>query len=312
MSASSAAPSAGPAAAEQDVWTVRRILEWTTGFLRQKGIESPRLEAEILLAHARGCPRIRLYTDFNTPLSDTERATMRDLVTRRSRREPIAYLVGHREFYGRSFDVTPAVLIPRPETETLIDVCLELIPTDRPAQLIEVGIGSGCIAVTLARQRPLCQLTATDISSAALQIAARNAARHEVAARITLLEGNALQPLLPNSSLFDGIVSNPPYVTDGERGQLQPEIDLHEPALALYAGPDGLDVVRSILTHAPSLLKPGAFIALELDPQQCSLVSSLLQHAGFDHIRVHQDAAGRDRIVQAVFAAPCLAEPQPA
>ncbi|MFM7056693.1 MAG: peptide chain release factor N(5)-glutamine methyltransferase [Planctomycetota bacterium] len=301
MSASSAALAAGTAAAEQDVWTVRRILEWTTGFLRQKGIESPRLESEILLAHARGCPRIRLYTDFNTPLSDTERSTMRELVTRRSRREPIAYLVGHREFYGRTFDVSPAVLIPRPETETLIDAALELIPSDLPTQLIEVGIGSGCIAVTLARQRPHCRLTATDISPAALQVAARNATRHEVADRITLLEGNALQPLLPATTLFDGIVSNPPYVTDGERGQLQPEIDLHEPALALYAGPDGLNVVRSIMTHAPTLLKPGAFIALEVDPQQCPTVLALLKDAGFHHGRIHQDCAGRDRIVQALF-----------
>jgi release factor glutamine methyltransferase len=302
MSAFSAAPAAGTAAADQDIWTVRRILEWTTGFLRQKGIESPRLEAEILLAHARGCPRIRLYTDFNTPLTDAERSAMRDLVTRRSRREPIAYLVGHREFYGRTFHVSPAVLIPRPETETLIDVALELIPADHPAQLIEVGIGSGCIAVTIARQRPLCRLTATDISPDALRIAAQNAARHEVADRITLLEGDALLPLLPATTLFDGIVSNPPYVTDGERGQLQPEIDLHEPALALYAGPDGLNVVRSIITHAPALLKPGAFIALEVDPQQCPTVLTLLKNAGFDHGRIHHDAAGRDRIVQAVFA----------
>jgi len=301
MSASSAAPSAESAAAEQDIWTVRRILEWTTGFLRQKGIESPRLEAEILLAHARGCPRIRLYTDFNTALTDAERSVMRELVTRRSRREPIAYLVGHREFYGRSFHVTPAVLIPRPETETLIDVCLELIPADHPAQLIEVGIGSGCIAITLARQRPLCRLTATDVSPAALQIAAGNAARHEVADRITLLEGNALQPLLSAGILYDGLVSNPPYVTDGERGVLQPEIDLHEPAVALYGGSDGLDVVRSIITHAPSLLKPGAFIAFELDPLQCAAVSSLLADASFKEISVRQDMAGRDRIVQAVL-----------
>ncbi|MFM7038551.1 MAG: peptide chain release factor N(5)-glutamine methyltransferase [Planctomycetaceae bacterium] len=301
MSASSAAPSAESAAAEQDIWTVRRILEWTTGFLRQKGIESPRLEAEILLAHARGCPRIRLYTDFNTALTDAERSVMRELVTRRSRREPIAYLVGHREFYGRSFHVTPAVLIPRPETETLIDVCLELIPADHPAQLIEVGIGSGCIAITLARQRPFCRLTATDVSPAALQIAAGNAARHEVADRITLLEGNALQPLLSAGILYDGLVSNPPYVTDGERGVLQPEIDLHEPAVALYGGSDGLDVVRSIITHAPSLLKPGAFIAFELDPLQCAAVSSLLADASFKEISVRQDMAGRDRIVQAVL-----------
>lgn len=289
--------------ANSDIWTVQRILEWTTGFLRQKGIESPRLEAELLLAHARNCPRIRLYTDFNTPLSDAQRSTMRELVTRRSKREPIAYLVGHREFYGRSFEVTPAVLIPRPETETLIDVCLELIPSNQPLHLLEVGVGSGCISVTLARQRPAIQVTATDISSEALQIAARNAAKHDAADRITLIHGDTLQPLLHSnsSSRFDGLISNPPYVCDHERGQLQPEVDLHEPPAALYAGPDGLDVVRSILRQAPELLNPNAFIVLELDPQQCSTVCTLLQHSGFSNCRIHQDSAGHDRIVQAVF-----------
>jgi release factor glutamine methyltransferase len=139
------------------------------------------------------------------------------------------------------------------------------------------------------------------MSPAALEIAASNAARHEVTDRITLLEGDALQPLLSTDTLYDGLVSNPPYVTDDERGRLQPEIDLHEPALALYGGPDGLDVVRSIITHAHSILKPGAFIALELDPLQCPAVCSLLANASFIDISIRQDMAGRDRIVQAVF-----------
>ncbi|MEY2726109.1 MAG: Release factor glutamine methyltransferase [Planctomycetota bacterium] len=296
-------PSIAPAAANPDVWTVQRILEWTTGFLRQKGIESPRLEAELLLAHARGCPRIRLYTDFNTPLTDAQRSSMRELVTRRSKREPIAYLVGHREFYGRSFDVSPAVLIPRPETETLVDVCLELIPPSQPLQLLEVGIGSGCISITLARQRPEVLLTSTDISSEALEVAARNVAKHDVADRVSLIHGDTLQPLLQAnpSRRFDGLVSNPPYVCDHERGQLQPEVDLHEPPAALYAGPDGLNIVRSILQQAPQILNPSAFIALELDPQQCPTVCTLLQQAGFSNCRIRQDSAGRDRIVQAAF-----------
>ena len=298
-----ATAAATPAPANSDVWTVQRILEWTTGFLRQKGIESPRLEAELLLAHARNCPRIRLYTDFNTPLCDAQRSAMRELVTRRSKREPIAYLVGHREFYGRSFEVSPSVLIPRPETETLVDVCLELIPPNQPLQLLEVGVGSGCISVTLARQRPAIQLTATEISPDALQIAALNAAKHDVANRISLIQGDTLLPLLQSDSptRFDGLVSNPPYVCDHERGQLQPEVDLHEPPAALYAGPDGLKVVRSILQQAPQILNPNAFIALELDPQQCSTVCTLLQQAGFSNCRIHQDSAGRDRIVQAAF-----------
>ncbi|MEN9557155.1 MAG: Release factor glutamine methyltransferase, partial [Planctomycetota bacterium] len=138
--------SAPTPASETDRWTVQRILEWTAGFLKQKGVESPRLEAELLLAFARKCPRIRLYTDFTEPLSDEQRAVMRELVQRRAKREPLAYLVGTREFYGRSFEVGPGVLIPRPETETLIDVCLERIPSDTASHVVEVGFGSGCIS----------------------------------------------------------------------------------------------------------------------------------------------------------------------
>ena len=179
---------------DTDGWTIQRILEWTTGFLRQKGIESPRVEAELLLAFARKCPRIRLYTDFQILLTEHERSTMRELVQRRARREPLAYLIGSREFYGRSFEVGPAVLIPRPETETLVDVCLELIPQSTSIRIGEVGAGSGCISISLALQRPAANIAASDISEQALQIAQRNAQKHGVADRIHFAHGSALQP----------------------------------------------------------------------------------------------------------------------
>ena len=293
--------SAPTPASETDRWTVQRILEWTAGFLKQKGVESPRLEAELLLAFARKCPRIRLYTDFTEPLSDEQRAVMRELVQRRAKREPLAYLVGTREFYGRSFEVGPGVLIPRPETETLIDVCLERIPSDTASHVVEVGFGSGCISITLARQRPQCHVTATDISSTAMSIASRNVDRHAVADRVVLMQGDCLEPLLNSGMRFDGLVSNPPYIREDERDSLQPEVAVHEPAEALFAGTDGLDVVRRLIQQAPGILKPGAFLAMELDPSQCAEVTALVSAAGFTAARVHRDLAGLDRIVEATF-----------
>lgn len=288
-------------AANADVWTVQRILEWTAGFLKQKGIESPRLEAELLLAYARKCPRIRLYTDFGSPLTDTERATMRELVQRRAKREPLAYIVGAREFYGRSFEVGRGVLIPRPETESLIDACLDRIPKDVPRSIVEVGFGSSCIAITLAKQRQLCSVTATDISDKAMEIAARNVARHDVGGRVTLLAGDILQPVIALAAHFDGLVSNPPYIRDDERETLQPEVVQHEPLEALFAGEDGLSVVRRIIEQAPAVLKPGAFIALEVDPSQCEAVASLLIAGGFQATTVKRDLNGNERIVEAVL-----------
>jgi release factor glutamine methyltransferase len=288
-------------ASNADGWTVQRILEWTAGYLKQKGIESPRLESELLLAHARKCPRIRLYTDFTALLTDDERAMMRELVQRRAKREPLAYIVGTREFYGRGFDVGAGVLIPRPETETLVDVCLERIPKDFPREILEVGFGSGCIAVTIAKLRPQCSVIATDTSAAAMEIASRNVEKNGVTGRVTLMAGDALEPLKNCGRRFDGLVSNPPYVRDNERAGLQPEVGLHEPAEALYAGADGLDVVRKIVTQAPALMKPGAFIALELDPSQCAEVSALLNDAGFQSATTRRDLSGNDRVVEATL-----------
>ena len=287
--------------ASADIWTVRRILEWTTVFLKQKDVESPRLESELLLAHARKCQRIRLYTDIDTELSDAERAQMRESVQRRAKREPLAYIIGSREFYGRSFEVGQGVLIPRPETETLVDVCLERIPKDQPCTVAEVGFGSGCIAITVARQRPLCRVFATDNSERAMEFATRNAQRLEVADRVNLLAGDVLQPLLANGASYDGLISNPPYIREDERDSLQPEVAQHEPSEALFSGKDGLDVVRRIVADAAKILKPGAFIALELDPTQCETVAALLLSAGFKSTNIRRDLSGNERIVEGIL-----------
>ncbi|MCA9051637.1 MAG: peptide chain release factor N(5)-glutamine methyltransferase, partial [Planctomycetaceae bacterium] len=312
--------------AADDVWTVQRILQWTTDFLRQKNIELPRLEAELLLAHARQCPRIRLYTDFEIPLTTEERARMRDYVTRRSRREPLAYITGHREFYGREFLVGAGVLVPRPETETLVDVCLDYLPKSQATLVAEVGVGSGCIAVTLARQRPLCRILATDISTDALTFASENVRTHQVEAQVQLIDGDGLTPffnhhtaaaaarprcseeedvspesvsaapepvesrsadLSNGAACFDGIVSNPPYLRDEVLQNTAAEIRLHEDPRALVSGEDGLDLVRILIRDAPQILKPGGWMALEVDPQQCATVAELLKAQGFADIHIH-------------------------
>jgi release factor glutamine methyltransferase len=280
-------------------WTVGKIIDWTTGHLRKHGSESPRLEAEILLAFARGCPRIQLYVQYNELLTDDQRTVMRDLVKRRAQAEPVAYLVGHREFFALDFRVTPDVLIPRPETETLV---LQLIAAakSRPnPRILDVGTGSGCIAVAAAVNVPGASVTAIDISPRALAVANDNATRHAVAGRIRFLEGDLLAPL-SSEDRFDLIVSNPPYVTDGEMATLPDDIRLHEPPLALRAGPNGLDVISRLIAEALEHLSAGGVLLIEMSPEQSAAVGALVHEAGrFEPARVVKDSSGKERVVMA-------------
>ena len=290
------------AAAENDVWTVHRILQWTTQFLENKGLESARLEAELLLAHARHCQRIHLYTSMDVELSATERASMRGFVKRRATREPLAYITGTKEFFGREFSVGQGVLIPRPETETLIDVCLDLLPKDQNATIAEVGFGSGCISVTLAKQCPQLQVIAGDISTDALKFAEQNAAKHDVQDRIQWQLADGIAKLdLPTNQPIAGIVSNPPYIRNDELSGLEPDVRLHEPETALTSGTDGLDLVRRLIPEATEVLQPSGWMVLEVDPAQCAEVETLFQQAGFSTAKTHQDLSGNDRIVSAIL-----------
>ena len=280
-----------------DTWTVRRILDWTTGHLQQHGSETPRLDAEILLAFARGCQRIDLYTRFDEVLSEKQRSIMRNLVRRRAQSEPVAYLVGHREFFSLDFLVTPDVFIPRPDTETLVVAVLEQAKSFSSPRILDVGTGSGCLCVAIAANHPEAQLTAVDISEAALEVAKTNAHRHNVAERIRFLNGDLLAPLQENE-LFDMIVSNPPYVTEQERETLQPDVRLHEPHSALFSGHDGLDIVRRLIAEAPACLSPGGLLLMELDPSQADVVTKILQsHDLYTEIKSHKDLAGKIRVV---------------
>ncbi|MCH2201305.1 MAG: peptide chain release factor N(5)-glutamine methyltransferase [Fuerstiella sp.] len=285
-----------------DVWTVQRILAWTTDYLTKSGVAAARLEAELLCGHARQCPRVRLYTDYDIPMTDTERARMREYVQRRATREPLAYITGKREFYGRNFEVGIGVLIPRPETETLVDLALEQISDDRPSQFAEVGFGSGCITITLAVQKAKCRVTASDISEVCCQYAARNAATYEVADRIQFVHGNGLEAvkLSQTDVRYDGIISNPPYVCDHELQELQPEVAEYEPHDALFSGSDGLDLIRRLIPESLDILKPGGWIGLECDPAQCGEVCRLMTDSGFTKPQIHQDHRNVDRIVTAI------------
>ncbi|RMG41967.1 MAG: peptide chain release factor N(5)-glutamine methyltransferase [Planctomycetota bacterium] len=299
--------------APESDWTVGRILKWTTEYLRKHGSDSPRLDAEILLAHARRCPRIRLYAEYDQPVGEAERALLRDLVRRRAASEPVAYLVGHREFFSLDFEVTPAVLIPRPETETLVMAALDALRDVREPWILDLCTGSGCVAITLAVQRPDAHVVATDLSAEALEVARRNAARHEVTERVTFLQGDLFAPLpIPGASqptdagaasapvvpaTFDVVVANPPYVADTDFETLPPDVRLHEPHAALLAGPDGLTVIRRIVAEGPAFVRPDGWLILEIDPGQKESVERLMQLSGFVDITTRPDTARRPRVV---------------
>jgi len=291
---------ATPTPTPTDQWTIRRVLEWTTGYLAEQGSESPRLDAEILLAHACGCPRIQLYTHFDDELSDDTRARMRGLVKRRADLEPVAYLVGYREFFSLDIEVNGDVFIPRPETEMLVMETLEAIKEIATPSFLDLGTGSGCIAVAIARQASTATATAIDRSEPALAVARRNAERHQVADRVTFLQGDLFEPLSP-SNTFDVIVSNPPYVATDDNVGLQPDVVRHEPHAALFSGKDGLETIRRIIERAPSFLKPQGTLLFEFSPEQAETIGALLRDNGsFDDISILDDMSHQPRIARAI------------
>jgi release factor glutamine methyltransferase len=288
-----------PTVTTDDQWTVRRIIEWTTGHLRNHGSETPRLDAEILLAHARNCRRIDLYTRFDEILNDSQRATMRDLVRRRAQAEPVAYLVGHREFFSLDFYVTPDVLVPRPDTETLVLELLERIRGLDNPKVLDVGTGSGCIAISAAVNAPAAHVTAIDISPKAIEVARENAEMHKVLDRVRFLEGDLFTPL-PKGETFHAIASNPPYVRSDEEAVLQADVCKHEPHLALFAGPEGLEVIRRLVHEAPHWLEPGGLLLFEFSPGQAESVEKLLAAEGsYQDTRLVKDLTNRLRVAVA-------------
>ncbi len=280
-----------------ETWTTQRILAWTADYFQRKGVDSPRLAAEVLLAHALHCDRVALYMDFQRPLDKDELARYRALVERRAAGEPTQYVVGEREFFGRPFFVDRRVLIPRPETELVVEECLRAMEPGKAVRVLDLCTGSGCIAVTLAAERPEAAVTAVDISPDALEVARRNAERHGVMARIDLRQGDLYEPV--GDRAFDVVCANPPYVATASVASLQREIREHEPNVALDGGSDGLDFLRRIVAGAPAHLSPGGLLAVEIAEGQGPEVVALASAAGLSGAVVHRDYAGHDRVVTA-------------
>ncbi|MDA1211701.1 MAG: peptide chain release factor N(5)-glutamine methyltransferase, partial [Planctomycetota bacterium] len=281
-----------------DAWTVRRILDWTIPHLKKHGSDTPRLDAEILLAHARQCPRIKLYTEYGAVLTDAQRQIMRDLVQRRSKAEPVAYLVGRREFFGLNFQLTSDVLIPRPDTETLVLQVLDHAKAWPRPRILDVGTGSGCIAISIAHHLKNAIIAAVDLSPDALAVAQNNAKLHQVGDRIRFVRGDLFESLDADAS-FDIIASNPPYVTTGELAGLDPDVRLHEPHLALDGGADGLKVVRRLIADAPRFLDEKGILLIEIACEQASAVTELVNVTQrFTDVATIADTTGRPRVIK--------------
>jgi release factor glutamine methyltransferase len=284
-------------------WTVVELLRWTTGYFADAGIETARLDAECLLAHALGCERLSLYLDFDKPVEVEERDRFRELVKRRAAdRIPVAHLVGHKEFWSLRFEVTPDVLVPRPDTETLVQAALECLPdVEAEWKILDLGTGSGAVAAALATDRPKARVVASDISQAALDVAARNAERLGLGERIHCVCGDGIAAVL--GERFDLVVSNPPYLATDEAAGLAPEL-AHEPRHALFAGARGTEVLTQIVSEVGSVLLPGGAVALETASSQAEEVAAWFSAGGFEGVELHRDLAGQLRAVSARTARP--------
>ncbi|MBA7481681.1 Release factor glutamine methyltransferase [subsurface metagenome] len=320
-----------------DTWTIQKLLNWVTEHLTSKGIDSPRLSAELLLCHVVGLKRIELYTQFDKPVAKQQLDKLHDLVKRAGQNEPIAYLVGKTEFYSLELNITPDCMVPRPETELLVERAIEFLRT-RPVSsatgrnstmgntlqkgsisngtrtgtqfVCDLCTGSGCIAVAIAKNCPDARIIATDICDAALAVAAGNIEKHRLKDRITLLCGDLFDPiisgldvdkLVPDSDRgFDLIVCNPPYVSTAEYEKLDKNIKDYEPKIALFAGVDGLDIYRRIIERADRFLKPDAALMLEIGYAQGRDVKQLFEQTGtFVNIKIEKDPHNNDRIATA-------------
>ena len=272
---------------------MREALRWGEQVLAQSALDSPHLDAEVLLAYALGMTRTQLHVYTQSQLSPAELASYRQLIERRALREPVAYIIGHKEFYGLDLFVDSRVLIPRPETELFVEKAIEI--SQRQSVVADVGTGSGAIAISLAVHLPQALVYATDASPGALEVAACNCRRHGVEDRVHLLQGHLLKPL---PEPVDLIAANLPYVSEAELAQLPPEISHHEPREALNGGADGLDHIRCLLAQAEGHLKPGGVVLLEIGATQGEAVVALAR-CNFPAARVEivRDYAGLDRVV---------------
>jgi release factor glutamine methyltransferase len=283
------------------LWTVESVVRWTVDDFRTRGIDNPRLDAELLLSHVLGTTRIQLIVDSKRPLAEDELSRYRELVKRRRAREPMAYILGQREFYGRSFRVDRRVLVPRPDTEALVEVALARTgAVSMCMRALDLCTGSGCVAVTIARERPTSTVYASDASADALAVARDNAQRlgaHGVVFR----PGDLFEATDASGLRFDLVTANPPYVVSSEIASLMPDVRDFEPRVALDGGPDGLALLRRIVADAPARLAPGGVLAVEVGAGEAPAVVELFRVAGLGSVQVARDYGRIERIVSGML-----------
>lgn len=290
--------------AAKEAWTTRKLLEWLRGALKDKGVDDARLCAELLVAHVIGCERLRLYMEADRPATPDELTRLRDLAKRALNQEPVQYLVGEWSFYGITLKTDKRALIPRPESQTLVDQAVAAIKDieGRPPLVADVCTGSGCIAIAIASQAGNASVHATDIDADALALARENIERTKLADRITTFEGDLLAAL-PEGQQYDVIVANPPYIPDDEWEAVAPNVKDHEPTHALRGGVDGLDVVRRLIETAANRLQPGGLLAIEVASARAAEAMELVSaDARYDQPRIVRDFAGRQRVIAAIRA----------
>ncbi len=287
-----------------ETWNILKLLQWTLDYFSHRGIENPRLDAELLISYALNSSRVQLYTQFDRVLEPEELKKIKELIKRRALREPLAYIRGVKEFYSLEFIVSPAVLIPRPETELLVEEVLKNPPNpplskggEGGFKILDLGTGSGCIAITLAKHLPQAQIWAMDISADALEIAKLNAKKHGVENQISFIQGDILLPEIQKAlPPFDLIISNPPYIPSDQIPGLAPEV-IYEPKLALEGGPDGLHFYQQISLFSKTHLKPNGWIILEIGENQAESLKTLFHDAGFESVEIQKDLAGKNRLL---------------
>jgi release factor glutamine methyltransferase len=289
---------------EPEPWSIRKVLSWASDDFRRRGNPSARLDAELLLAEALGVDRIKLIVEGERPLGDGELARYRELIKRRRSGEPIAYILGRREFFALPFRVDAPVLIPRPDTELLVETALnESRERSMFGRLLDLCTGSGCVAIAFARERPTWRVTAVDLSRDAVAVARDNAARSGVARTVAVLEGDLFAALAPDAR-FELITANPPYIPSAEVETLELDIRGFEPRLALDGGTDGLEVTRRVISGAAAHLAPGGLLALEIGSEQGAAALGLLEAAGFSETRSLRDLGGHERVVCGRYGPP--------
>jgi release factor glutamine methyltransferase len=294
--ADAAKPSGVSDSAKVDVWSIRRVLTWAADDLKRRGNDGARLDVELLLGRVLGLDRIGLIIQSERPLAPSELAAFRELFKRRRAGEPVAYLLGEREFYGISLRVDARVLIPRPDSERLVEVALERTRArSMLGNALDLCTGSGCIAIAFARHRPTWNVTASDISPDAIALARENAHRSGAIRNLRLVQGSLFAAV--SGQRFELITANPPYIATAELAQLPVDVRDFEPKLALDGGADGLDLVREIAALAPSQMAPDGVLALEIGADQGAAALGLLQAHGYRDVQLARDLAGRDRVV---------------